>query len=118
MQEAHLITQNLEKIIEHLGDVYESVAEITDIKFAKAFKKIQLAEQPLKPQAIFETYFNIVKQIIDIYNMLESLKMVDLVLLEKSETYKADIRDKLKSITIALSAVENLPFKSDRKSVV
>jgi hypothetical protein len=111
MQEAHLITQNLEKIIEHLGDVYESVAEITDIKFAKAFKKIQLAEQTLKPQAIFETYFNIVKQIIDIHNMLEALKSVDLVLLEKSETYKADIRDKLKSITIALSAVENLPFK-------
>ena len=56
MQEAQLITQNLEKIIEHLGDVYESVAEITDIKFAKAFKKIQLTDPPLKPQIIFETY--------------------------------------------------------------
>jgi predicted DNA-binding protein YlxM (UPF0122 family) len=110
MEEAQLIIKNLAKIVEHLADVHEMVAEISDINFKKAFRKITPGGQSIAE--IFELYYQIVKQIIDIDRMTEALSAVDLTLLEKSETYKDEVRGRLKKITIATQAIERLPFKS------
>jgi predicted DNA-binding protein YlxM (UPF0122 family) len=108
-EEAKIIVSNLEKIIDHLQQIYELVVDICDLKFSKLFKKVAINTRT--PPEIFNTYYQIVIMITVIDDTLDQLKAVDLVRLEKSESYKDDVRDRLKHAEIALTAVERLPFK-------